>query len=77
MTTYYVLSEPCSNNPNGDLIVTDIWNPKPGQVIAEFTAPEIEFNPMTYLTKLDEVKRLHDETRAKAEKFLADWQSAK
>ena len=77
MTTFYVLSEPCSNDD--ELIVTSIFNPKQGQVIAEFQVPEpsAEFNPITYLTdgRIEESQRLHDETRAKAEKFLADWQA--
>lgn len=72
MTTYYVLSEPCSNDPDGDLIVTSIFNPKPGHVIAEFAVPKIDFNPMTYMNN-DQIKKrqqLDAETLEKAQAFL-------
>jgi hypothetical protein len=75
MTTYYVLSEPCSNDTEGELIVTSIWNAKPGQIIAEFPVPEQPFNPMTY--DVEEVKQLNQETRAKAEAFLDGYSIGK
>lgn len=76
MSTYYVLAFPCANDPSDELIVTSIFNPSPGQVLATFTTPEssIPFNPLTILTdgRIEDVQRLEAETYEKAKAFLAN-----
>lgn len=72
MTTYYhVLSYPTAQ---GDRIVTEIFNPIPGQILKSFEVPEpsIPFNPLTILTdgRVEELKRLKAETYQQAVNYL-------